>query len=171
MSFGFSISDFVCCGQLAYQLYTDFKEAAGDCQAFAKELFLLHRVILKTEALIHRMDDELDESDQATLGLCLDMCKDILFNQIAGADGYIVDWNPRHRQGPFLNKGGDIEFQHATPSINRHDLFLQNFSRQMRRLVRQKFEERTFARKIPKIRTAISTVTEKLTSFQVLMIR
>ena len=171
MSFGFSISDFVCCGQLAYQLYTEFKEAAGDCQAFAKELFLLHRVILKTEALIHRANDELDASDQATLGLCLDMCKNILFVQIAGTDGAHVNLGIDHRQRPVLLIGGKMKFPHATPSKDDGDYTLRNFSWQMRHLVRHKFEERSFARRIPKIRTAVSAVVEKLTSFQVLMIR
>ena len=63
MSFGFGISDFVCCGQLAYQLYTDLKDAAGDCQEFAKELLLLHQIILKTEALIIRAGNVLDDAE------------------------------------------------------------------------------------------------------------
>ena len=86
MSFGFGISDFVLCGQLAYQPYTQFKEAAGDCQAFAKELLLLHQVIVKIKALIGY--GELAEADQATLGLYLDIGKDVLFVQIAGVDRY-----------------------------------------------------------------------------------
>ena len=167
MSFGFSISDFVFCGQLAYELYTEFKEAAGECQAFAKELLLLHQVILKTEALIGRGNHELEEVDQATLGLHIDMCKDILFVQLAGEHGHPWDGMPWHRHRLVSNGSGNLEFRHGKPSINVVDRTLHDWTC----LVRQKFEERNFAKKIPKIRAAISTVIEKLTSFQVLMVR
>ena len=165
MSFGFSISDFICCGQIAYELYTEFKEAAGECQAFAKELLLLHQVILKTEALIGRGNHGLEEVDQATLGLHIDMCKDILFVQLAGEHGNPWDGMPCHR--PLSSGSGNLEFRHGKPSDYAVDRTLHEWTCSVRR----KFEERNFAKKIPKIRAAISTVIEKLTSFQVLMVR
>ena len=162
MSFGFGISDFICCGQLAYQLYTEFQNAAGDCQAFAKELLLLHQIILRTEALIRPASYVIDEADRATLGLCLDMCKDILFVQIAGGDS--ASWDEKMNYGQRLVLGS-----HGGPNIsmNWHDPSWRNWIRSVRR----KFEERNFAKKIPRIRAAISKVIEKLTSFQVLRMR
>ena len=177
MSFGFSVSDFVFCGQLAYQLYTEFKEAAGECQAFAKELLLLHQVMLKTGALIGRGGNVLDEAEQATLDLCLDMCKEILFVQIADGDNFTLDGNLMgYGQRMLLSDPLDGKMSYGQrlvlnrpnfPFINGYDRTLLDWICSVRR----KFEERKFAKKIPKIRTAISTVTEKLTSFQVLMIR
>ena len=172
MSFGFGISDFVCCGQLAYQLYTEFKDAPGDCQALAKELLLFHQVILKTQALVRRRGDVLDEAEQATLGLCLEMCEDILFVQIVGADsarGCLCTG-----QGGRLVQGrdGHLKLHFVTTPMKDHDHTRSpNFSPNYKYLLRQKFGERTFAKRIPKIRSAISTVIEKLTSFQVLTIR
>ena len=163
MSFGFGISDFVCCGQLAYQLYTEFKDAAGDCQAFAKELLLLHRIILKIETLIGRRNHLLDEADKATLGLYLDMCKDILFVQIAGNPS---DEKIGFGQRRVLIGTGNPKLQYGKSSING-----ERTLRYWMCSVRRKFEERNFAKQIPKIRAAISTVTEQLTSFHVLMIR
>ncbi len=174
MSFGFSVSDFICCGQLVYQLYTEFRQAAGECQAFAKELLLLHQVILKTEALIGRGNHVLDEAESATLDVCLDRCKDILFVQIADGDsfplaGLAVRLAGRLSYGQrlVLIRPENPNFQHGKLSMNGYDRTLPAWICS----VRQKFEERNFAKKIPKIRAAISTVIEQLTSFQVLMIR
>ena len=165
MSFGFGISDFVCCGQLAYQLYTEFKEAAGDCQAFAQELLLLHQVILKIEALIGY--GELAEADQATLGVYLDMCKDVLFVQIAGDNKPLLTENMTYGQKMVLGSPRNPNFPCKNTSINANVRIFRDWTSSLR----QKLEERSFAQKIPKFRAAISAVTEKLTSFQVLMIR
>ena len=167
MSFGFSISDFIFCGQIAYHLYTEFKDATGDCHAFAKELLLFHKVVLKTQALIRRGDHVLDAAEQTTLGLYLDMCKDILFVQIAGGDGKTSDWTIRYMQRLSLSRPGNLNLGYGKPSIDGYDRTLRDWMCSVRR----KFEERNFAKKIPKLRAAISTVTEQLTSFHVLMIR
>lgn len=168
MSFGFGISDFVCCGQIAYQLYTEFKEAAGDCQAFAQELLLLHQVILKIEALIRY--DKLTEADQASLDLYLDMCKDVLFVQIAGVDRHQLKENLTYGQRMVSGSPRNSELLYCNPSIESNVRNVRNF-RYWTFSLRRRFEERNFAQKIPKLRAAISAVTEKLTSFQVLMIR
>ena len=165
MSFGFSISDFVCCGQLAYQLYTQFKEAAGDCQAFTQELLLLHQVIVKIEALIGY--GELAEADQATLGLYLDMCKDVLFVQIAGGDSHFSKEILTYGQRMVLGGPWNPELPYHKSFINGNVRIFRDRTSSLRR----KLGERNFAQKIPKLRAAISAVTEKLTSFQVLMIR
>ena len=163
MSFGFGISDFVCCAQLAYHLYTEFKEAAGECQAFAKELLLLHQVILNLEALIGRGNYVLEEVDQATLDLYLDMCVDILFVQIAG-DDKPLDGMLRHEMLP--SRSGNPEFQYRKAAVLGNDRGSCAWVWSVRRNSKRKF-----AKKIPKIRAAISTIIEKLTSFQVLKIR
>ena len=164
MNFGFGISDFVLCGQLAYQLYTQFKEAAGDCQAFAQELLLLHQVILKTEALIGY--GKLTEADQATLGLYVEMCKDVLFVQIAGVDGNYLNRNVTYGQRMGLGSPRNSELPYGNLSLDSNARF-----RDWALSQRRKLQERNFAQKIPKFRAAISAVTEKLTSFQVVMIR
>ena len=179
MSFGFGISDFVCCGQLAYQLYIDLKDAPGDCQGFANELLLLHQIILKTEASIIRAGNVLDDAGRATLGLCAEMCKDILFVQVAGIDKDkntgvidfgILDISIYHGEG-----WGGSSWDDRTLHFPRSRLYYDNAisSPKLTRLiylVRQRFRERSFAKRIPKFRSAISTVTEKLTSFQILVV-
>lgn len=167
MSFGFGISDFICCGQLAYQLYIDLKDAAGDCQEFAKELLVLHRIILKTEALIIRAGNVLDDAERATLGLCVDMCKDILFVQVAGVD---MNFNIGDGERWVQSRGADLRLQLVTSRMLYRKTISPPKLARLIQLVRQRFRERSFARRIPKIRSAISTVTEKLTSFQVLVI-
>ena len=171
MSFGFGISDFVCCGQLAYQLYIELKDAAGECQAFAKELLLLHQVILKIEALIIRAGNVLDDAEQATLGLCVDMCKDILFVQLAGVSSTFVDSDRGHGGRPTLSTGGELKPQLVTSQMDYDDNSWPPKLTHLIYRVRQRFRERSFAGRIPKLRSAITTVTEKLTSFQVLGIQ
>ena len=171
MSFGFGISDFICCGQLAYQLYIELKDAAGECQAFAKELLLLHQVILKTEALIIRTSGVLDDAEQATLDLCIDMCKDILFVQVAGVDSTFVDFDRGYGERPTLSTVGGLKPQLVISQMDYDDTTLPPKLTNLIYRVRQRFRERIFARRIPKIQSAISTVTEKLTSFQILVIQ
>ena len=170
MSFGFSISDFVCCGQLAYQLYIELKHAPGDCQAFANELLLLHQVILKTEAVILRAGYELEDAERATLGLCVDMCKDILFVQIAGADHTLTKFKRSHEERSMLSICEDVKLQLVTSRADYDNITLPKLTHLIR-LVHRRFAERSFAKRIPKIRSAISPVIEKLMSFQVLVIQ
>ena len=115
MSFGINISDFICCGQLAYQFYIDLKDAAGDCREFAKELLLLHQVILKTEALLVRGSYVLDDGEQAMLGLCVDMCKDILFVQVAGVD---IDFEIDHGEECIQSRGNALGLQLVTSRMD-----------------------------------------------------
>ena len=171
MSFGFGISDFILCGELAYQLYIELKNAPGECQAFAKELLLLHQIIQKTEALIIRANDSLDDADQATLDLCVDMCKDILLVQMAGVNTTFIDLDRIHGERSTLSIGAELKRQLAIYQINYYGTSLPPKSKHLLYLVRQRFRERSFAKRIPKVRSAISTVTEKLTSFQVLVIQ
>ena len=170
MSFGFSISDFVCCGQLAWQLYTEFQEAPGACQAFAKELLLFHQVIGTIESLIGRRDRLLNEAEQATLGLCLDMCKDILFVQIVGVDSAPVCL---YTERLVQSTGGVLKLQFVAAPLKTYDHKIppEYVSPDLMILLRQRLRERNFAKRIPKIRAAMSTAIEKLTSFQVLLIR
>ena len=177
MSFGFSISDFVCCGQLAYQLYTDLKDAAGDCQEFAKELLLLHQIILKTEASIIRAGNVLDDAGRATLGLCVDMCKDILFVQVAGVDKNssiidfgIIDFGIYDGEKWVTSRWDGLKLQLVRSRKDYDNTISPPKLTRLIYLVRQRFRERSFAKRIPKFRSAISTVTEKLTSFQILMV-
>ena len=169
MSFGFSISDILCCGQLAYQFYIDLKDAPGYCQEFAKELLLLHQIISKIEALIIRAGNVLDDGEQATLGLCVDMCKDILFIRVAGVD---IDFDKDDGEGWFQSTArDDLRLQLFTSGMDDDNIIMPHKLTRFKYLVCRRFRERSFARKIPKIRSALSTVIEKLTSFQVLVIQ
>jgi len=62
MSFGFSVSDFVYCAQLAYKLSVEFKEAPGACRDFAAELVLFHQILLETQSLLKSKKHDLNDS-------------------------------------------------------------------------------------------------------------
>lgn len=47
MSFGFSISDFVTCAQLASHVYNALKTAPKECHAFAEEVATFRQVLMK----------------------------------------------------------------------------------------------------------------------------
>lgn len=161
MSFSFGISDFIVCGELAYELYIELKRAPGECQAFAKELLLLHQIILKTETSVIRAHGRLDSADRATLGLCVDSCKDIMLVQMAGVDTTFIDFDRGLGETSQIVRHRGILSVTALPP-KTDDLMCR---------VRARFEQRSFAKTIPFIRSAISAVIEKLTSFQVLLIQ
>ncbi len=157
MSFGFSVSDIYGCACLAYRLYDEFKQAPGACQEFARELLLFHQVLLRTKSSLEYETSHLSHSDQAALGACLDSCKELLYVQITGA--------PK------------VPENLETIAFSTQDLQKKNFSHppsdrtRFLRGLRQKFGERNFALRIPKLQRAISAHVEKLTAFNVLIIQ
>ena len=113
----------------------------------------------------------LDDAEQATLGLCIDMCKDILFVQVAGVDSTFVDFDRGHGERPTLSTVGGLKPQLVISHMDYDDTALPPKLTNIIYRVRQRFRERSFAKRVPKIQSAISTVTEKLTSFQILVIQ
>lgn len=164
MSFGFSVSDIYGCARLAYKLYDEFKQAPGTCQEFARDLLLFHRVLLKIKSTIECDTSYLSQSDQAVLGACLDSCKELLYVQIIGAP--MVPKNLEKIEFDaheliFKSRGPQTDFLiHSSPDQIR---FLRG--------LRQKFGERKFALRIPKLQRAISAHIEKLTAFNVLIVQ
>lgn len=161
MSFGFSVSDIYGCARLAYLLYDEFKQAPGACQEFAHELLLFHQVLCKTESYIDFESRHLDHSDQAALSLCFDSCKELLYVQIMGAP--MVPKDLEHINLGAPNRKTSFLFNPSTTSTDRDQFrFLA---------LRQKFGERKFALRIPKLQRAVSAHVEKLTAFNVLIVQ
>lgn len=157
MSFGFSVSDIYGCARLAYMLYNEFKQAPGACQEFSRELLLFHQVLLKTHSAIAYKPSHLDISDQAALGACLDSCKELLYVQTLGA--------------PMAPKSLEkIEYYTHAPQT---DFLFHSSSDDTRFLqgLRQKFGERKFALRIPKLQHAISAHVANLTAFNVFIVQ
>lgn len=154
MSFGFSISDFIFCGQLTYKLYVELKEAPAACQSLSKELLLFSQVMWKTKLIIEKQKNDLDELDRATLVTCLESCKNILFIQILG-DSSIPEELPLP---------GDFIWFDTSPAAN--DRWVRFHLR-----LGERIKQRRLALKIPKIQSEISAIVEKLTAFNVLLIQ
>ncbi len=83
--FGINVSDIYRCARLAYVLYDELKQAPGACWEFARDLLLFHQVLLKSKSTIECEANRLSDSDEATLMICLDSCKELLYVQIADA--------------------------------------------------------------------------------------
>lgn len=156
MSFGFSVSDICGCARLAYRLYDEFKQAPGACQDFTREMLLFHQVLLKTKSTIGSEISHLSDSDQATLGACLDSCKELLYGQIIGAA--IV---PRSLE--------EVEYNKHDP--RKYFFFHHDDQMNFLRGLRQRYGERRFALRIPKLQRAISAHIEKLTAINVLIVQ
>ena len=86
MSFGFSISDFVCLARLASQLHRELARAPGICESFREELFLFHRVLAGTARELEGKDNRLEESDKIALREGVKGCENLLYKEIGGID-------------------------------------------------------------------------------------
>ena len=153
MSFGFSVSDIVGCARLAYRLYDEFRNAPEACQTFAQELLLFHQVLMKIKSTIESEAGHLDHSDQAALSACLDSCKELLYVQIMGAN-------------MVPTKSDDM-------SLYMHESYPFHIHPHRFRLLQgwlQRFGERSFALRIPKLQRAISSQIEKLNVFLALYV-
>ena len=81
MSFGLSVSDFITCSQLAHKIYHEFKDAPGECKAFAKELLSFPQILLKVEEATKTSSDHVRDE---TLQAYAEECKELLYVQILG---------------------------------------------------------------------------------------
>lgn len=115
-----------------------------------------HQVLLKTKSTIGSEISHLSDSDQATLGACLDSCKELLYGQIIGAA--IV---PRSLE----------EVEYNTHDSRKYFFFHHDDQMSFLRGLRQRYGERRFALRIPKLQRAISAHIEKLTAINVLIVQ
>lgn len=149
MSFGFSVSDFVYCAQLAYKLSVEFKGAPGACRDFTKDLLIFHQLLLKTQSLIERRKLDVDESGQTTLAASAYSCKELLYVQILGCKNVPTDIE-------------SLTFDNL-PMFYEQGRFLQG--------LRRKLGEIKFAKKIPEFQSAISARIDALTALNVVLMR
>ena len=84
MSFGFGISDFVCCATLAHKLSVELREGPRACLFFSRELVAFNRILLHTGSLSQAGQHHLDESGQTMLTATLNGCKELLYIDILG---------------------------------------------------------------------------------------
>lgn len=113
-------------------------------------------MLLKTKSTIGSEISHLSDSDQATLGACLDSCKELLYGQIIGAA--IV---PRSLE----------EVEYNTHDSRKYFFFHHDDQMSFLRGLRQRYGERRFALRIPKLQRAISAHIEKLTAINVLIVQ
>lgn len=152
MSFGFSVSDFIALGALVLKLYDEFKEAPGACQAFAHELLLFHRILEKLGFELEGNVGHLENSDYAALKACADSCKELIYVQIYNS----------------ADVPSDIpSFEHFWQFTSNPQLETSGLLRRWR----QRWADRKFAVRIPKIQRAVAAHIQSLTAFYTLIIR
>jgi hypothetical protein len=76
MSFGFSVSDFVALGQLAWQIYKSCKESPKSFKNISQEVLSLHAVLKEVEEILS--DHPLSQSKGASLATITRGCQDVL---------------------------------------------------------------------------------------------
>ena len=95
------------------------------------------------------------------------MCKDILFVQVAGVD---IDFAIYHGERWVRGRWDNLKLQLVRHRMDYDNTISPPKLTRLIYLMRQRFREMSFAKRIPKIRSAISTVTEKLILFQILVV-
>lgn len=76
MSFGFSVSDFVTLGQLAWTVYKGFRDAPEGFERLSKEVASFYAVIKEVEECVS--GEALSNSRQARRKTIIDCCSDTL---------------------------------------------------------------------------------------------
>jgi hypothetical protein len=76
MSFGFSVSDFIGVGQLAWQVYKSCKEAPESFKNVSQEVLSLHAVLKEVEEAV--LDYPIPQSMEVRLTTITDGCQDVL---------------------------------------------------------------------------------------------
>lgn len=165
MSFGFSVSDFITLGGLALKLYAEFRAGPEACQSFANELLLLHQVLEKLASDLDGNVGLLGPSDHAALKACADSCKELVYVQIYGA--ICVPTTKTAIKG-------ETEVAHELYFYPYNNQILQRIPQGNDRLLRawrQKWGERKFAARIPKLQQTITAHVQSLTAFSTLLVR
>jgi hypothetical protein len=76
MSFGFSISDFITVGNLAWQVYKSCKDAPESFKNISQEVLSLHAVLKEVEETF--LGHPLPQSKEAALAMIAGGCQDVL---------------------------------------------------------------------------------------------
>lgn len=159
MSFGFSVFDFISLGGLAFKLYAEFKAGHGACQNFASELLLLHQVLNKLGSDLDGNVGSLGPFDHAALKACANSCKDLIYVEIYGAACVPASITPTDLD--ILDNEARLRHGGSYPIGNGRFI----------RAWREKWGERTFAARIPKLQQAVTAHVQSLTAFSTLLVR
>jgi hypothetical protein len=160
MSFGFSISDFALCAQICHGIYRALKEAPRECEAFAQEALHLHSLLQALSPDIEHVSEQPDgvaalAGRRPMLSEHGSMCIELLVADIAGQKDFFkanvrvsnkLSWNDLMVGHPFAF--------HLKASV-----------------LRQRFSQAKFARKIPRLREAVARIVSKLTLENVFLMR
>lgn len=162
MSFGFSISDFISCAQITWQVYDALKKGPAECQAFAEEFVLFHQVLVKMSENLRDVNRRLSMEEH-----------DALSQHIVGFEklcSLIMGSNLRQ----YRTHGGLFGQRGLPHNLNdprkARDEDVSGFISEIRSFS-ERIRTASFAKKIPKFQRAITAQVEKLTSFNVLLIQ
>ena len=160
MSFGFSISDFLACAQLAWQIYDALKTGPTECQAFAEEVLLFHEVLMKVGEILQDANCCLGPRELRALSRHVDDCEQLLSSTIMGSF-----FAPEYREA-----ARSYRYQGST---DMHSDFNQKIgiSRTLMVAFRERVRTASVAKKIPDLRHRITAQIEKLTAYNVLLMQ
>lgn len=88
MSFGYSVTDFVACGQLAWKIYKACKDTLDNFKNISHEVLPLHAVLKEVEEA--NSDANLSAARQSRQRTVGDGCRDVLEDLQAILDNAIV---------------------------------------------------------------------------------
>ena len=158
MSFGFSVTDFVTCAQIAGQVYDVLKTGSAKCEAFAEECLQFHHILLKlTENVqnLQRKNQPINHPDVEVLDSLLQSCRRLINQEIS----------------PYLNETfvAKVNYQSITkvPTEDDYKCFRPEFTKWSS----HKLREAKFVRQIPRLQNAVSRQIEKLTAFNTVLIQ
>lgn len=160
MSFGFSVSDFIFCAQITWQVYDALKKGPAECQAFAEEFVLFHQVLVKMSENLRDANRRLSKEEH-----------DALSQHIVGSErlcSLIMGNNLRqYRTHGSLFGQRELPYYLGDPW---RDGVVRGFISEIRSF-RERIRTASFAKMIPKFQRAITAQVEKLTAFNVLLIQ
>ena len=160
MSFGFSISDFLGCAQLAWQIYEALKTGTVDCQVFAIDVLLFHGVLVKMGYTIRDIKHHLNADELSSLKRHCDHCEELLCSTIMGT------FLPPHYREQIRKHA----YQRSYDGIRAFDM-KSSGSQSLVLQFRERVRHASVARKIPDARRQITAQIEKMTAYNVLLIQ
>lgn len=168
MSFGFSISDFVTCTQLAQQVYEALRTGPAKCQAFSKEVLLFYRILQKLQDNLDNADRSLSGWEQATLHEAFLRSKEFLqfdligdFPSARGLADFPDDEHLRDLSWHWSQGISEVPSKYSKQIATKWTAFG----------LRERFRAASFARNIPELQRKITALMEKLTAYNVLLIK
>ena len=149
MSFGFSVTHFLTCGQLAYQLYMVFKKAPKQCAQFAKDLQHFSHEIEHTAGLVTNHRSSLTQSDHHILTLPVEDCAQLLC--VRRLQGHAVHGRPGRPLWDFVG----TKIIPKTSPKNPYEA------------LGRRIAQVQYALQIPELQEAVSSYGSRLVSFGV----